>query len=169
VASQILIDILGYGHVLSAIGWLGGGILTTFVLGPNVRKLTPGASLEFNAKVLPRIVRFVEMMIVSTFGFGLLLLYFIQDGDFSWLSSTTQGYEISTGIVLALTTAAVVFSVTVPSFRKVSKLAESILHGEQKSPPPEMMKYGKRARTGSLVAITLLLLVLSMMVASGFS
>jgi uncharacterized membrane protein len=129
VASQILIDILGYGHVLSAIGWLGGGILTTFVIGPNVRNLAPAASLEFNAKILPRIVRFVQAMIGSTFVFGLLLLYFIHDGDFSWLSSTSQGYEILTGIILALATAAVVFSVTFPSFRKVSSIANGVLQG----------------------------------------
>lgn len=167
--SQILIDILGYGHVLSAMGWLGGGILTTFVLGPNLRKLTPAASLEFNAKVLPRIVRFVQAMIGSTFVFGLLLLYFFNDGDLTWLTSTTQGYEISTGMILALTTAAVVWFVTVPSFRKVTEFANRVVQGGEQAPSPEMMKYGKRARMGSLIGILLLLLVLSMMVASGFS
>jgi hypothetical protein len=143
--------------------------LTTFVIGPNLRNLAPAAGLEFNTKVLPRIVRFIQAMIGSTFVFGLLLFYFIHDGDFSWLSSTAQGFEISTGIVLALATAAVVFSVTLPSFRKVSSIANGVLQGGEKAPPPEMMKYGKRARLGSLAGVVLLLLVLSMMVASGFS
>ena len=167
--SQLLIDIFGYGHVLSAMAWLGGGILITFVIGPNVRKLSPGASLEFNVKVLPKILRFVEVMIGSTFVFGLLLLYFFNDGDFTWLSTTSQGYEISIGMIVALTTAVIVFAVTVPSFRKVIKISGDVLRGGQQAPPPEMMKYGRRAKQGSLIGVALLLVVLAMMVASGFS
>lgn len=50
---QIIIDILAYGHVLSSIGWLGGGIVIAFVIAPNLSKLTPGAGLEFFATILP--------------------------------------------------------------------------------------------------------------------
>ncbi len=168
MADQLLIVVLAYGHVLSAIGWLGGGILTTFVVGPNVRKLSPGAGLEFNAKVLPRILRFVQVMIGTTFLFGLLLLYFFTDGNLSWLVTSSQGLELTFGIVLALVTAAVVWSVTVPSFRKVIDIANSVLKGELKAPPPEMMKYGKRARQGSIAGVILLLIVLATMLAAGF-
>lgn len=168
MADQLLIAILAYGHVLSAMGWLGGGILTTFVLGPNVRKMAPTASLEFNSKVLPKILRFVQVMIGTTFLFGLLLLYFFYDGDLSLLTKSSQGLEITAGIVVALIAAAVVWSVTVPSFRKVIQIAGSVLQGGQQAPPPEMMKYGKRARQGSLVGILLLLVVLATMIAAGF-
>ena len=153
---------------MSAIGWLGGGILTTFVLGPNVKKLAPAAALEFNAKVLPRIVRFVQMMIGTTFLFGLLLLYAVSDGDFTWLSTSPQGLELSEGIGLALVTSVVVFAVTVPSFKQVSKLAAAALAAGQ-PPAPEMMKYAMRARKGSLAGVGLLLIVLSLMVAAGFT
>jgi uncharacterized membrane protein len=164
MASQILIEVLGYGHVLSAIGWLGGGILTTFVLGPGVRNLSQGAALEFNAKVLPRILSFVQAAIGSTLVFGLLLLYFVSDS-----LTTTQSYEIYAGAGIALVTAAVVWTITVPSFKKVVKISDSVLKGERPAPPPEMMKYGKRARLSSLVGVSLLLISLSMMIASGFS
>ena len=166
--ASLLLFILAYGHILSAIGWLGGGILTAFVLGPNVRMLAPAASLEFNVKVLPKVARFVQSMIVSTFLFGVLLLYFYFDGDFSLLVTTSQGWELTVGMLLALVTAGIVWTVTLPSFRKVSKVAGALL-GEGKQPPyPELAKYATRARKASLVAIALLLVVLALMIAAGF-
>jgi len=162
------LDILAYGHILSAMGWLGGGILNAFVIGPSLRSVTSSASLEFNVKVLPQIIRFVQVMIGTTFIFGILLYYFDFSGSFSTLSSTMQGMELDFGIVLALVTAVIVWSVTIPSFKKISKIANDLLKGGQHTPPPEFAKYGKRAMIGSLVGIVLLLVVLAMMVAAGF-
>ncbi|MBI3859685.1 MAG: hypothetical protein HY296_05530 [Thaumarchaeota archaeon] len=152
--------VLFYGHILSAVSWLGGGILTTFVVGPGVRGLSPPSGTEFMAKVMPRILRFIQAAIGSTFLFGILLYYYlgIQDG-------TSTATAVYAGVVVALATAAVVFSVTIPSFRKVIKLAnERMASGGQGPPPPEMMKYSRRARIGSTVAVSMLLLVLVFMV-----
>jgi len=164
MTSTTVIAVLTYAHVLSAMGWLGGGMLTTFFIGPNLAKLAPAARLEFNAKVLPKVVGFVQMMIVSTLLFGVLLYYSVMDG-----LTTTQGYEIYAGIAGALIVAAVAFSLTLPSFRKVITLSKKTLEGGQGPPPPEMMTYGKRARTGSIIGVVILLFSLAMMVASGFS
>jgi len=163
-----LLVILGYGHVLSAIMWLGGGLLTAFVIGPSLRSISPPASLEFNAKVLPKIVGFVRMAVISTYVFGILLLYFFQDGDMSWLMNSTQGYIISTGVLLALVAGILGLAYVIPSFNKVSKLSSEALQSG-KPPSPDMMKYGKRARMGSMTAVVLLLVVLAMMVISGFA
>jgi uncharacterized membrane protein len=168
MASAALLAILAFGHVLAAMGWLGGGILTTFVLGPNLRRLPPAASVAFNAKVLPQIIRFVQAMIGATFLFGVLLLYFYYDGNLSVLSTSSQGLVLSAGIVLALVTAAVVWTVTVPSFKKVIGIANTLLQGGQQQPPPDLIKYGRRARIGSLTGVILLLGVLLTMVSAGF-
>lgn len=165
---SLLVDILAYGHILSAMMWLGGGILTTFVVGPNVKKLAPPAALEFNAKVIPKIVRFVEAALMSTLTFGVLLLYFVYDGSLSWVTTSNQGYAVMVGATIALVTAAFVFILVVPSFKKVSTLASEAL-AAGKPPAPEMMKYAMRARRGSLIGVTLLLIVVSMMVAAGFN
>lgn len=169
MVSQILIDILAYGHVLSAMAWLGGGILTGFVVGPSVRKLSPPSGLEFNSKVLPRVMRFVQMAIGSTFVFGLLLMYEIYDGNFSSLMSTSQGQEISAGVIIGVLAAVVGFAVTFPSFRKVVRMSEEALKGSPPMPSPGMAKYGKRAMTGAMASTVLLLLALAMMIAAGFA
>ena len=167
MTSTAIVAILSYGHILSAMGWLGGGILTTFVVAPNLRKLPSAAALEFNAKVLPRLLRFVQMMIGSTFLFGILLFYYIFNGSFSSLSSTSEGMELYLGIFIALMTAVLVWTVTLPSFKRVIKISSELLQGGQQAPPPDLAKYGNRARMGSTVAILLLLVVLATMVSVG--
>jgi uncharacterized membrane protein len=160
VADANVLAVLFFGHILSAMGWLGGGILTTFVVGPGLRSLSPSSNLEFTAKVMPKILRFVQMMIGSTLLFGVLLyLYLGINPSFGGANT------LYAGIGLALVTTAVVFALTVPSFRKVIKMAQERLDsGAQGPPPPEMMKYGMRARQGSLIGVVLLLVVLAAMI-----
>ena len=124
--------------------------------------------MEFNAKVLPKIIRFIEMAVISTYVFGILLLYFFNDGDMSWLMNSTQGYVISTGVLLALVAGILGFVYVIPAFNKVAKLSSEALQSG-KPPAAEMMKYGMRARMGSMGAVFLLLIVLAMMVTSGFA
>jgi len=158
---------LVFAHVLAAMGWLGGGLLTTLAVGPNIRKLTQTASLEFNARVLPNIVRFTRAAAALTLLFGLALLGYMYSQDSSYFSSTS-GMDVSVGIVLAVVAAAVAFSVTIPSFMKIGKLAGSALEGGQ-APPQEMMALAKRARMGSVIALLPMLATLAAMVAAGVS
>jgi len=168
VVYEIVTQIAAYGHILSAMGWLGGGMLTAFALGPNVRRMSPPAALEFNAKVLPKLARFVQAAIGLTLLFGLILLYQVASaaGGSSYFS-TSQGQEISVGMVLALLTAIIAWAVTFPSFKKVSKAAEAAIANQQPA-PPEMMANAKRAGTGATIGVVLLLITLATMVAAGF-
>lgn len=169
MADPALLTVLAYAHVLSAVGWLGGALLTAFVLGPGLRKTSAPTRLEFTAKLMPKIIRYISGMIAGTLVFGLLLLYFFVGGDFSRLSpSTTFGVAISGGMLLAVVTVVIALTVTIPSFRKMIAIAEELLKSGQQPPPPEMMKYSKRAEMGAAVGAVLLLVVLVMMVAAGF-
>jgi len=166
--TDVVLAFLTFGHILSAMGWLGGGLITGFALGPNLRKMSQTAALEFNAKVLPNLVNFVQAAAGLTIVFGLLLLGYLYSQDSAYFSSTS-GMDVSVGIVLAAVTAAIAFSMTIPSFKKVSKISADIIAGKQQGPPPEMMNYAKRARQGSLVGVALLLIILAAMVAAGVS
>ncbi len=169
MADPVLVTILAYGHILSAIGWLGGGLLTAFVLGPGLQKVSAPSRLEFMARVMPKIIRYILGMVAGTLLFGLLLLYFRVNGDFSALSQATPfGIAMSGGMTLAVIAAIVVVTFTVPSFRRVIAIADQVLKSGQQAPPPELMKYSRRARMGSVAAVALLLLVLVLMVSAGF-
>lgn len=144
-------------------------MLTGFVVGPGLQKLSPPSRLEFTARLIPKILRYMMGMIAGTFVFGLLLLYYMTGGDLSMLSpSTTFGAAISAGIAIAVITAILAFTVIFPSFYKMASIAEGVLKSSGQPPPPEMMKYAKRAEMGSMTGALLLLLVLVMMVSAGF-
>jgi hypothetical protein len=150
-------------------GWFGGALLTTFAVGPNLGKLAQSASLEFNAKVLPSMVRFTRAAAWLTILFGLALLGYEYSQTSGYFSSA-MGMDVSVGIVLALITSAVAFSMVIPSFMKIGKLAGRALEGGgQQAPPQEMMVLAKRARTGSMIALVLLFATLAAMVAAGVS
>jgi len=160
---QLIIDILAYGHVLSAVGWLGGGIMVTFVIAPNVSKLAPPANLAFFAYVIPKILRFFQVVVGSTLFFGILLFLDVGSG-----LRPDQTNEIYLGVAIAIAAAVVAFAETIPSLSRVSKIAGEAI--QNKGPPsPDIAKYANRARIGSIVGMLLLLVVLSVMIASGFS
>lgn len=143
-------------------------MLMGFVIGPGLQKLTAPSRLEFTARLIPKILGYVRGMIAGTFIFGLLLLYYITGGDFSMLSpSTTFGVMISTGMAIAVFTAVLAIVVIFPSFNSMASLAEGMLKSSGQPPPPDMMKYAKRAKVSSEVG-SILLLVLVMMVSAGF-
>jgi uncharacterized membrane protein len=164
----LVLTAVAYAHVLSAVGWLGGGLLTAFVIGPGLQTMSGPSRLEFIARFFPKLLRYIGGMILGTFVFGLLLLYLIVGGNFALLSpSTTFGASLSAGIALAVIAGINAVAVTFPSFGKMASMAEAALRSGQQ-PPPEMASYAKRARMGSIAGAALLLTALVMMVAAGF-
>ena len=169
MADPLVLTILAFGHILSAVGWLGASLLTGFVVGPGLQDLSAPSRLEFVSKLIPRILRYVMGMIAGTFVFGLLLLYEVTGGDFSLMSpSTTFGAAISGGIALAVIALVLAVTVIFPSFCRMASLAEEALKSGGQPPPPELMKYADRARISSMLGAVLLVFVLVLMVSAGF-
>ena len=160
MANPDILAVLFYGHILSATGWLGGGLLTAFVIGPGIGSLSPAANMEFIAKVVPGIVRFIEVMVGSTFLFGILLYLYV-----GYTPAFGGSWLLYTGIGLALVAAAVVFGLTVPSFRELVRMAqERVASPGAGHPQAEALACARRARQGTLVVSILLLVVLAGMV-----
>jgi uncharacterized membrane protein len=160
-----VLTVLAFGHILSAVGWLGGGLITAFVVGPGLQTMSAPSRLEFTSRVNPKLVRYMGGMIGGTFIFGLLLLYY--GGYYTNMSpSTANGVALSGGVALALVAAVIAMVFTFPAFRKIASMAEASLKSGQ--PAPEMMKYARRARSGALAGSALLVLVLVLMVTAGF-
>jgi len=156
----VLITLLSV-HLLLALGWLGGELMTAFVIGPGLKQLSLQSKREFLAKVTPRAVRYVKWMIVGT-GVTGFLLAFVTPSQLE-----ASGVVVAAGIVLALIAAAVEVVVTSPSFKKMSSLADALLKSGQQTPSPEMATQEKRARWGSLADTGLLVAVLVLMVITG--
>lgn len=168
MSSSVLPVILLFGHIFSMSGWLGGGFLTAFVLGPNLAKVSPPVALEFSAKMVPKIMRFVKIMIGLTFLFGLIPFYFTFSATPSLLIATTPGLTLLVGIVSALIAAILVFLVTGPSFKKVAKISSDILAGTIQQPPPEFMSYSKKAWIWTMVGTIFVIITLAAMISVAF-
>jgi len=161
--------VIAWFHIFSAVGWLGGGIMFGFVIAPALARLTPPASGEFMIKVVPRVLRFFQVLPGMALLFGFLLLYHMTGGDFGMLSpSTSWGFDISSGILFALVTFAIAELHTVPTFSKAIGIVKQMQASGQPQPSPELPKVLNRARISATVGLFLLLVVLAFMVAAGF-
>ena len=162
MADQTVIAVLTFFHIASAMGWLGGVIFFISAVGPGVRTFTPPASLEFLTKVGPRQLRFFAGVATATIVFGLALLFATFGTDYStWPSYIEVGFGL--GLVAYL----IAVFVTVPTFRKVDKIAHQMVASPQPGPPPpEFSKLLRRANLAANAVAAILLLTLVFMVSS---
>ena len=136
-------------------------MITVLVIGPGLQKISMQSRLEFIANVIPKAVRYLEWMIIAT-GITGVLLAFVPISSLS-----ANAAVLIAGVAFALLAAVIDLSVTTPSFKEMSSLANSLLKSGQLSPLPEMAAYEKNARAGSIAGTVLLLVVLVLMVVTG--
>ena len=162
MADQSVIAVLTFLHIVSAMGWLGGVVFFLSAVSPGVRTFTPPASLEFLTKVGPRQIMFFAGVATATIIFGLGLLFAAFGTDYaSWPSYIEVGFGL--GLVAYL----VAVLVTIPTFRKVEKIAHQVMGNPQGGPPPpEFAKLLQRANMAAVAVAIILLLALAFMVSS---
>jgi uncharacterized membrane protein len=162
LADQSVIAVLTFLHIVSAMGWLGGVVFFLSVIGPGVKRFTPPASLEFLTKVGPKQIRFFAGVATSTLVFGLALLFTAFGTDYS----SWPGY-IEVGFGLGFVAYLIAILVTIPTFRKVDKIARQMMANPQGGPPPpEFAKLLKRANMAAVAVAVVLFLTLAFMVSS---
>ncbi len=155
---SVVVTILAYSHIVSAVGWFGGALLFVTAVSPPLRRLGPAASLEFLVKVVPRVTNYFILLATSTIIFGPLLLLTIP--DFQW--------TIYLGIATAVT-AYIGVMITVHYFHRAISLAKEMMKGGQAGPPP--VEFQKSLRNGGIGALSVLILLViteMFMVYSGY-
>ncbi len=153
-----VVTVIAFFHIISAMGWLGGGILFTSALAPGVRRMSPAASIEFFAVVVPRLTKYFYAVVFSTVIFGPLLFLTIPDE-----SSFIYG-----GIATGLTAFLLVLS-EVPTFRKLTRMAQDMQKSGHPGPPPtDYLKALRRVGISTMVTVLLLVATLVFMVYSGY-
>ena len=153
-----VVTVIAFFHIVSAMGWLGGGILFVSTLAPGIRRMSPAASVEFFAVVVPSLTRYFLVVVMSTVTFGPLLFLTIPD----------ESPLIYGGMATGLTAFLIVIS-EVPTFGKLSRMAQEMMKNGIHGPPsPEYLKGLKRVGRSTLVTIILLLATLVFMVYSGY-
>ena len=161
MVDQSVIAVLTFLHIVFAMGWLGGVMLFLSAVGPGARAFTPPAVLEFLTKIGPKQVRFFAGVATGTIVFGLALLFAVFGTDYSsWPNYIEAGFGF--GLIAYL----VAMLVTVPTFRRVERIARQLMSGPPGSPPPEFPKLLRRANMAAMAVALILLLALVFMVSS---
>jgi uncharacterized membrane protein len=164
---MLLTALLAWLHVISAIAWLGGGIMFGFVIAPTLSKFSPPASGEFLVKVGPRVARFFQVIAGTTILFGALLLYNL--GGFGLLTpSNTYGIELTIGVTFALIAFVVSEFFGVPPLLKAVRLIREMQSAGRHEPPAELPKALRVAAATATLTVVLLILTSVFMVAAGF-
>ncbi len=159
--------VLAWLHVVSAICWLGGGIMFAFVVGPALSRLSPASSGEFLVKVVPRVVRFFQVFAALTILFGLLLLYNL--GGPSLLSpSTSYGVDLSIGAGFAIVAFVESEFVAVPIQLQAVRMIREMLAAGQHQPPAGFPKTLRLATITATLTVVLLIFASVFMVGAGF-
>jgi len=159
--------ILAWAHVLSAVGWLGGGMLFAFVVGPALSNLSPAASGEFLLKVVPGVVRFFQIFAGLTILFGLLLLY-NMGGASLFDMSTSYGVDLSIGVTLAIVAFVESEFVASPAQLKAVRMIREMKAAGLDHPAADFPKAVRMATLTAQVTLVLLLATSAFMVGAGF-
>ena len=155
---DVLVTIFAYLHIISAMGWLGAGILFVATLAPATGKLSLPARLEFLATVVPRMTRYFLIVATSTVVFGPALLLTIPD------YSPYLYVGIATGL-----TAYLVVLYDFRLFGRVSTMArEMIDRPTAGGPSAEFLRLLREGRISTILTVVLLMVTLMFMVYSGY-
>jgi hypothetical protein len=165
---ELLTTVLAYGHIVSAIAWLGGGIMFGMVIAPRLGKLALSSSRDFVLTVLPGVLRFFQVIAGVTILFGLLLLYDMHVYDHMQLDfSTSWGFDLILGMSVALVAFLYSELVAIPVFHRIVTLNRK-MGPDGSGVPPELPRTVRQAGMASLITLVLLLVTVSFMVAAGF-
>jgi uncharacterized membrane protein len=159
--------ILAWGHVIAAIGWLGGGILFGFVIAPALEKLSPASRGEFMLKVVPGIARFFQAIAGLTVLFGALLLY-NMGGPGLLNPSTFYGLDLTVGVTFALLAFLESEFIAVPILLRAVRMVREMVASGAHEPPPEFLRTMRLVKLTAFLSLVLLLLTSICMVGAGF-
>ncbi len=163
----VVLTVVAYLHIISAIGWLGASIYFAFILGPGLGKLSPPTQLEFFSKLGKKSVRYFQGTSTATVLFGLVLVYVYTQGDPNSLMSSTFGQVLLVGITLGLVAYIDAIFLTSREFMKAYKII-SEMKGPPQGPPTELMAAMKKGGMGALIGTLILIVTVLFMVMSGF-
>ncbi len=165
--TELLTAALTYAHILSAMGWLGGGILFGFVIAPRFSKMGLAGSRDFFVTVQPSVIRFFQIVAGLTVLFGVLLLYVTTASGGAQLSaSNSWGLDIMVGMAVAAVAFVISEFVAVPAFLRLVELHRK-MPADGSNVPAELPRTARRAGMMATTATLLLLVAMAFMVAAG--
>ena len=169
MTTPLLVDIVTYAHILSAMAWLGGALLFLLVIGPVLPRLSAIGRRDVIVSVLPRLTRYMTIAggLTILFGFALAGVVVYQGMD-SFDPGQTWGLAITIGAILALVAALEGGLIVGRNVAKLVKLSGGTPSEAGSDPPADAAPLVRRIQQSAVVTVALLLTALgAMVVAAG--
>jgi hypothetical protein len=168
-------------HIVSAVGWLGAGMVFAMLIGPILPTLSPSSRGELIVRLFPKYVRWAEIFTFVTPVFGLTLALYISHGDWSIFDPNSNtgiactsvlvscvtnpfGFYLSIGALLTLVAWGLVFGVVAPTGRRIVWFTQAAMKNPGNPPPAGLAKATMRLRASSSAGLVLLLVIVLCMV-----
>jgi len=162
---SLLITVIMWFHIFSAVGWLGSVLVFRLILTPLMPKFSAPTRGELVVKLFPNFVNALAIFATSTGAFGLLHLLVSSIEEPPHFSLILP--PITIGATLAVIVYLVLLFVVRPSIMRMSRILSEMQAKNQQQPPPELPKLQKRVATLANVGLILLIGVLVFMVYAG--
>ncbi len=155
----LVTGIINWFHVISVIGWTGAVFTFIVSLNPSLKKFSPQANGEFVLKVLPRLVRSIQVFSVSTLIFGPLLALTMNDGPPNafdlvspWSRFVTAGASVGVTMIL------LVFFFLTPTAKRLVRAVSGMQKNPGQPPLGELKVLQRRMAIGTPLSLGLLFL-----------
>jgi uncharacterized membrane protein len=158
--TDYIADVLTFAHILCAIGWLGGAMLSNIVLGPVMPRMTPAGRKDILTHFFPRFARVTAAFAGLTVLFGISLYVYLMTGvdNPAWMQT------LGVGILLALIAFAIGVGFILP---KTFQLPKLLAAGDPAGPPSaEFQRTLRQVQMASLVVMFVLIGTVAFMVAA---
>jgi hypothetical protein len=147
---------LTFGHVLSAIGWLGLVLTMNVVIGPLMARFSPSTRSDLMIHFLPRFTRATVSFAGATVLSGFAL--------YASLSPDVPNQQIlGFGILLALIAFGLGLAFVVPLSRRLSQMATQAA-GTGTPPPAEFAPTLRKVQMHAVLSMAILIVVVGVMV-----
>lgn len=158
--ADVVVLVVRYLHILSAILWIGALGFSVMVLRRVVPQLGMPVRKEFLQKLIPVVIRFIPGVAIMTIVFGAVLYLLLGNFDPNVLWGTEWGRVLLVALVLTLALFAFGLLVVIRASRRivVHLNEEACTHG------PEMGRLQKTFNNGQIVALVWGVLILVLMV-----
>ena len=152
--------------------WLGGALLSTFIILPVFKKWSPSTRKEFLSTFMPKWIPYMLVSSIFTLLFGFLLAYNMSNGNLGSILFHVDSWAsyIEIGAILGLIAFVFAEIIIIPIGKKWASLTDALAkEGKDPYSSQEVMGLQKKLDTVASVGLVFLILTLIMMVAAGFS
>lgn len=167
MGDSLLILVLTYGHITSAMAFLGGALAFAFAVGPVLPRMQPAARRDLVVHLFPRFANIMIVYVALLAVFGALLVGALTNGDPSRLQlSDPWGLRVTIGGLLGALVVLDAVLFIAPSIKAMARVAEQLPPDGLTIPPREFRRLQGRVRASSMVSLVLMLAAIGFMVSA---